>query len=170
MENAHLTFAIIFLALAMVLFVVEWFIPSGGILAMSSLGSLAAGVFFLYKVDTTLGLIGAIVSLGALPFLMAMGMKILPSTPIFRGMALKEGEQRPGLGEHGIAGATGKQRMQSLVGQEGEAVTDLRPVGTCRIKGERMDCLATPGPIRAGAKIRVIAADGMQVKVKEEGT
>ena len=160
MENAHLTFAIIFLALAMVLFVVEWFIPSGGILAMSSLGSLAAGVFFLYKVDTTLGLIGAIVSLGALPFL----------TPIFRGIAMKEGEQRPCLGEHGIAGATGKQRMQSLVGQEGEAVTDLRPVGTCRIKGERMDCLATPGPIRAGAKIRVIAADGMQVKVKEEGT
>ncbi|MEX2213294.1 MAG: NfeD family protein [Phycisphaeraceae bacterium] len=169
MGNAHLTFAIVFLAIALVLFVVEWFIPSGGILAMCSLASLATGVVFLYKVDTTVGLIGAIVSLAALPFLIGMGLKILPSTPFFRMMLLKSVD-RPGLGEHGIAGAAGKERMKSLVGEEGEAITDLRPVGTCKIKGQRMDCMASSGAIRAGAKVRVIAADGMQIKVKEEGT
>lgn len=167
MDNSHLNWAILLIAIAMVLFFVEFLVPSAGILAISAFVSLAAGVFFLYKVDTTIGLIGAIISVGSLPFLFALGLKILPNTPIYRMLMLKT-EPRPGLGEFGIAGATGKERVKDLIGETGQALTDLRPIGTCLIKGQRQDCLAASGTIKAGAKIRVIAADGMQIKVKEE--
>ena len=67
-----------------------------------------------------------------------------------------------------IAGATGRDRARSLIGEEGRAATDLKPVGTCIINGQRMDCLSTAGQIKAGTKVRVVFADGIQIKVKAE--
>jgi membrane-bound serine protease (ClpP class) len=165
MDNSHLNWAILLIAIAIVLFFIEFIVPSGGILAVCAFLSLAVGVFFLYKVDTTIGLIGAIVSVGSLPFLFALGIKVLPSTPFYRRLLLKD-VPRAGLGEHGIAGATGRERARALIGEQGQAVTDLKPVGTCIIKGERMDCLSAAGQIKSGARVRVIFADGIQVKVK----
>lgn len=167
MDNAHLNWAILLIAIALVLFFVEFLVPSGGILAICAFVSLAVGVFFLYKVNTTIGLVGAIVSVASLPFLLAFGIKMLPNTPFYRRMILKT-EQRPGLGEFGIAGATGKERVKDLIGATGQALTDLRPVGCCMLNGERQDCIAATGTIKAGAKVRVVAADGMQIRVKEE--
>ncbi len=164
---AHLNWAILFLAIALVLFLLEFVVPSAGALAICAFVSLAVGVFFLYKVDTAVGLIGAIVSLAALPFLFAFGLKIFPNTPIYRKLLLKD-EQPAGLGAHGIAGSAGKTAVQHLVGKTGKAVTDLRPIGTCVINGERLDCLAMTGAIKTGATIRVVAADGMGIRVKEE--
>jgi len=168
MDNAHLNWAILLIAVALVLFFVEFLVPSGGILAISAFLSLAAGVFFLYKVNTTVGLVGAIVSMASLPFLFALGLKIFPNTPVYRMLLLRSSDPRPGLGEHGIAGAAGKEKMKELIGKTGKAVTDLRPIGTCLINGERIDCLAMGPTIKAGAAVRIVAADGMQIKVKEE--
>ncbi len=167
MDNSHLNWAILLIAIALVLFFVEFFVPSGGVLAICAFVALATGVFFLYKVDTTVGLIGAIVSVASLPFLFALGMKLLPNTPFYRMLLLKS-EPRPGMGQFGIAGATGRERLKDLVGVTGEAVTDLRPIGTCLINGERQDCLATSGTIKAGSKIKVVSADGMRIMVREE--
>ncbi len=167
MGNAHLNWAILLLAIALVLFFVEIFVPSGGIITVCAVICLAVGVFFLFKVNTTVGMVGAIVSVGALPFLFALGIKMLPNTPFYRRLLLKSAP-RPGLGEFGIAGATGRERAKALIGLTGQAVTDLRPVGKCMINGSREDCHAVTGTIKAGTKIRVVDADGMQIKVKEE--
>jgi len=168
MDNAHLNWAILLIAIALVLFFIEFFVPSGGIIAVCSFICLGVGVFFLFKVDETVGMIGAIITVGSLPFLMALGLKLLPNTPFYRMMLLKT-EPRPGLGEYGIAGAQDKDKFQALIGKTGQALTDLRPVGKCIIDGVREDCYAASGTIKAGAKVRVVAADGMQIKVKEEG-
>ncbi len=164
--DTHIIWAIVLLGIALLLFFLEFFIPSAGMLAVSSFVCLVAGVFFLFKYDTTVGMIGAIVSVASLPFLFAIAIKTIPNTPVFRMISLKS-EPRPGLGEHGIAGAEAQQIAANLVGKTGRTVTDLRPVGACLIENQRMDCIAASGVIRAGTAVRVVSADGIQVKVVE---
>ncbi len=164
--DTHIVWAIVLLSIALVLFFLEFFVPSAGMIAVASFLSLAAGIFFLFKFDTTVGLIGAIVCIAALPFLFAIAIKTIPNTPVFRMLSLKT-EPRPGLGEHGIAGAAAQQIAAALMGKVGKAVTDLHPVGTCLIEGERMDCVSAAGVIRAGKPVRVVSADGIQIKVIE---
>jgi membrane-bound ClpP family serine protease len=52
------------------------------------------------------------------------------------------------------------------VGTTGVAMTDLRPVGTCRFGDGRYECLADRGMIESGSEVEVVAVDGMQVKVR----
>jgi len=170
MGDTHLIWAIVLIAVAAILFFVEMNIPSGGLLSVLSLFSLAAGVFLLFKVDTNVGLIGAILSMLSIPFAIALAIKIMPHTPMGRLMVLKS-KKRKGvelaMGEQGIAGGRGREARKALIGVEGTAVTDLRPIGTCVIQGERQDCMAVQGSVKAGATIRVVSAEGMQVKVQE---
>lgn len=165
--GTHLHWAVFLLAAAVVLFFIEIMVPSGGVLSVISLICLGAGVFFLFKVDTKLGLLGGILSLIAVPVAMALGLKMFPNTPFFRLIELRPEKPAEGLGEHGIAGATGRDQRQKLIGMTGKAVTDLRPIGACVINGRRQDCLAARGTIKHGATVRVVSADGMQVKVEE---
>jgi membrane-bound serine protease (ClpP class) len=47
-----------------------------------------------------------------------------------------------------------------LVGQEGKAMTDLRPSGTAVVNGERMDVVTEGEFIKAGTAVTVIRSDG----------
>ncbi len=166
-ESSSLLWAVLLLAIALVLLFVEVFVPSGGIIMICGLICMAFGVFFLFQVDTTVGLIGATLSLISLPIMFAIGMKMLPNTPFFRRIELRAGNPDRKMGSQGIAGADNQSEAAALIGLTGEAMTDLRPIGVCMINGRRRDCLATGGAIEKGAEIEVIAADGMQVKVRE---
>src|SRR5690606_24134067 len=118
--------------------------------------SLTAGIVLLFQVNTTLGLVGAIVSLSALPFIFGFMLKVAPSTPIFRWMTLTTPERAAAE-----TSADEPSRQGVTVGQEGTVVTDLRPVGTCLIAGKRCECLSDAGILRAGTPVRVVFADGM---------
>ena len=57
---------------------------------------------------------------------------------------------------------------QALVGESGEAITPLRPSGTARIAGKRVDVTAVGDFLEQGANLVVIAADGMRVAVRRK--
>jgi membrane-bound serine protease (ClpP class) len=57
---------------------------------------------------------------------------------------------------------------QALLGQSGEAITPLRPSGTARIGGKRVDVTAVGDFLEQGASVVVIAADGMRVAVRRQ--
>jgi membrane-bound serine protease (ClpP class) len=57
---------------------------------------------------------------------------------------------------------------QSLVGQSGEAITPLRPSGTARIGGKRVDVTAVGDFLEQGVNVVVVAADGMRVAVRRQ--
>jgi len=145
-----LLWAVICIGLALLLFVLEVFVPSGGVLGFLSGVALVVAIFLLFRVDQTLGLIGAIVSLIAIPFF----------TPIGRMLTLSGG--------HGVA-VTGRQPVadKPVVGAVGRTVTDLHPVGTCLFEGKRIECLADRHYIDREKPVRVVAVDGMQVRVRE---
>ena len=163
--------AVALLGVALVLFFVEIFIPSGGLIGFAAAAALVAGIVMMFRVNTTLGLVSAIVALTWLPFFFALALKLWPNTPLARLLLLKN-EPRPadafdGVGgePHSLVAATGESR---LLGLTGEAITDLRPVGLCLLEGQRVECLADAGLIRAGTPVRVVAVDGMHVKVRPQ--
>lgn len=154
--------AVILLGVAVVLFFTEIIVPSGGILGFCSAISLIAGIVLLFKINTTLGLIGAIVALTALPFVFAFAIKVWPNTPIAQMLLLRSPPRPDANAANGHPDST----PTDLVGRNGAALTDLHPVGTCLIDGRRVQCLAETGLIRSGTPVCVIAADGIAVKVR----
>lgn len=59
-------------------------------------------------------------------------------------------------------------KNQSLVGLDGEALTPLRPSGTARIDGRRVDVSAVGDFLEEGAKLEVVSADGLRVAVRRK--
>ncbi|MEX1010149.1 MAG: NfeD family protein [Chthoniobacterales bacterium] len=57
---------------------------------------------------------------------------------------------------------------RELIGETGEALTPLRPAGTARIGGKRVDVTAVGEFLESGAAIVVVAADGMRVAVRQK--
>ena len=68
-DGTYLAWAIALLAIALALFLVEMFVPSGGLLALLSTGSLIGGLVLMFWEDTTFGLVALIVVLLALPLI-----------------------------------------------------------------------------------------------------
>jgi len=60
------------------------------------------------------------------------------------------------------------EEHRSLVGETGEAITPLRPSGTARIGGKRVDVTAVGEFLEQGETVVVVAADGMRVAVRRK--
>ena len=159
----NILWAIVLLGGALVLFMLEVFIPSGGLIGMIAVVLAICGIVLMARVDSTAATITAILAIAALPVLFALAIKLWPDSPVGRIMTLRTRQQRMTDAEAEPPGATASAQ---LVGQTGQALTDLRPVGTCRISDQRLECLASRGVIEAGSNIRVIAVDGIEIKVE----
>lgn len=156
-DNTLLAWGVLLIAVGFGLVVLEFFVPSAGILAVAASASIVVGIVLLFLRDTTLGLLGTLAALILLPLVIATGIRILPNTPIFRWLTLDDPAPKQDLN---------KSRQASLIGHEGVALKDLHPIGTCLIDDQRLECLAQGGVIEKGSRVRVIAQDAFQTKVK----
>jgi membrane-bound ClpP family serine protease len=164
--SALIVWALALIGLALMLFMIEVFVPSGGLLGIASAVSLVAGIILLFWENEVLGLIGATVSLIALPFAIGFAIKLWPNTPIGRVLTLNSPASRA---EPHAADAPSKGASTGVgvsIGQQGRAVTEMRPVGTCVFEGRREECLAAGGLIEPDTPVEVIAIDGRQIKVR----
>ncbi len=155
-------------ALAALILVLELFIPSAGLLGALSGIAAIAGVVSFFRHSTTWGL----ASLGALivltPVSISLLLKVWPHTPVGRRMILgspgTEGE------EHARAGALEREKerleLEALIGKQGKALTDLRPVGEIDIEGARHEGLALGPAIEQGDAVRVVDVEGFTLKVR----
>lgn len=157
---------ILLIAAALVLFFTELLIPSGGLILLAAVTSFVFGVVLLFQVDTRLGLAGALFTLLALPFLLAFGLKIWPDLPWVKGLMVLTDRQAAQPAE----AESDEASDRPAVGMTGEATTELRPIGMCRFGDLRAECLSADGMIEPGDGVRVVAVDGMQIKVKRAAT
>lgn len=156
-----LVWGIALLVVALLLVVVEVFIPSAGLISITATLVGIAGLVCLYMVDWKWGLTGTLASVILVPIIVYYGFQIMPSTPLGRKMLFGEsGEHEPVLKSDGV------DEFAALVGMEGDALTDLRPVGMARIGKERLDVLSEVSYVRAGTRVRVTAVEGTTVKVR----
>jgi membrane-bound serine protease (ClpP class) len=131
--------------LALVLFLLEIKITSYGALAMGGVAAMLFGSLMLF--DSSGG--GAGLSLGV----------IVPSLIVVTGlflfgvvMAVRAQGRRP------VTGAEG------LVGEIGEARTDLAPHGQVFVHGELWNATGE-APVARGAAVRVTQVDGLRLRV-----
>ncbi len=154
--------AIFLIVLSLAVFVVEIFIPSGGLLGIVSFLLLMAGVVFLFMHDTTVGIVGLMLSLMLVPIAIVVALKLFPQTPIGRLMTLTATQKANAT----VLDPLRDKNPEALVGAEGVCESELRPVGNCRINGHRMECLAEEGFLPAGTPIRVAAVRGIEIRVR----
>lgn len=166
MNEGLLIWGIVLIAIAALLLVLEIFIPSAGIIAVTSAVVAIAGIICLFRYETIWGLTGSLAVLVVAPLLGAFMLKIWPNTPIGRRLIFGEQteEDRARLMQDEVA--QGAERL-ALIGLEGTAITDLRPVGTARFGNQRFEVLAEAGWIKAGVPLRITHADGSQIKVRQ---
>ncbi len=159
-----LIWGLLLLGVAAFLGLMEFFIPSAGIIGIVALVVAIAGVVCLWNYETAWGVTGMLSVIVITPTATYFGFKILPYTPIGKGLILSNPDPH---GPEAIqANASHVQRI-ALVGQEGSAQTDLRPIGVVKIDGQRHDAVAESGYISKDARVRVVSADGIQLKVRQ---
>lgn len=167
-----LIWGIVLLAVAVALFFVEVFLPTGGFIGAAAGLAAVAGVVCLFWRDSTLGLVAATGVILAFPFALAFALKVAPDTPFAKWITLNDRQKR--LRQRGTPGSDGGTpssegasggRASIQVGDAGKTLTPLFPVGTCLIGGRREECLARRGTIEAGTPIKVVVVEGDEVYV-----
>ena len=140
--------AVVLLLGALVLLVLELFLPSGGLLGVAGAVAALSAVGCFFAVDPALGF-ASLLGLGVVtPVLVGVGLKIWPHTPIGRRLVL--GNEFEEEANEGVGVRAQTADFRPAVGAVGESLTPLRRVGTCRFEGHRVECLADGDLIDAG--------------------
>lgn len=152
------------LAAAVLLLLLDVFVPSGGMLALTSVATAAVGVVCLWRHSTTWGLIGVLVVAVLGPAIMIFGLNVWQHTPLGRRMIGAPTEDE--LAARAIEEEKQRAERLALLGAEGVALTDLRPVGVVQINGQRHDALSEASRIATGTRVRVTVVESNQIKVR----
>jgi membrane-bound serine protease (ClpP class) len=142
------------------LILAEVFIPSAGILGILSLVCLVGGVAIFFHHSMLAGLVGVIVALVMVPLLLVLAYRILPRTRFGRQVILA-----PPVRERGDAIADTPELTQ-LLGQTGQVLSTMRPVGMCDFNGRRLEAVAESGYVPKGKMVKVMRVEGTQVTVR----
>lgn len=133
------------LVLAVVLFVLEAKIVSHGILAAGGVAAMVLGAVLLVEGPPELRIRWATALAVSIPFGII--------TVFLLSLVIRARLRPPATG------------MEAMAGETGVAMTPLQPTGTVFVRGEYWTAQADE-PVEAGARVRVIAAEGLRLKVK----
>lgn len=180
-EEVYLFVALGLLALALVLLVLELFVPTGGALAIMTGVAALASIASMFVYDTVYGAVYLALLCAGSPLVLLLVFKVWSHTPIARRMILQQGADGasdgdamrtegadPSVAARGKAASALTARLAEFVGRSGTAVTTLRPIGFVRIDGQRLDAIAEGGFITEGAAVDVIEVFEGQLKVREQ--
>lgn len=147
---------VLLIVAAAAFFIAELFVTSHGILAAFGLVALLLGGYMLFPEP------------GAMPPNFYAYIRVAPGTLVGAGLITG------GLLVGALVAIVRAQKRQPVVGREwmigqlGEARTDLSPIGTVFVGGTWWTAEAVEGEIKAGEKIEVVAMDGLRLKVKRK--
>ncbi len=161
MNESYLLWGFGLLALAALLFFIEVFLPSGGVIGLFVGVCAIASVVFFFKASAMWGLSSILFLLVMTPLMISFALKIWPNTPI--GQRLILGSSSP---DDDLPEPEQSDPLQDLIGATGVVATDLRPVGMVQIEGERIEAIAQTGVIRAGQPVRITAIEDGRIKVR----
>ena len=137
------TLAILLALVGVVLLIAEMLLPSGGVLGVAGGLALAACVVACFRIDSRVGFAVLVAMIVAAPVAGMLWIKIWPRTAAGRKMILA-----PVGGDASSAAIA--------VGQQGVAVSELRPMGVCDFGTERVEARADRGTIPPGTPVQVV--------------
>lgn len=137
--------------------VLEMFTPSFGLLTIVAVGLLCGSVALGFQSSPAVGFVMTGVNLTLFPTAIYLGMQMLKRSNFMLKDAIQAGASpaKPEI-----------RPVHELVGQQGTAITVLRPSGTAQIGEKRMDVVTEGKFVEAGKAIKVIKIDGGNVIVE----
>ena len=157
--NDSLLFPIILQLVGVVVIIAEIILPSGGILSIVALGVFGYSLFFVFnEISITIGFSFVAADLILIPVLVIVGLKLLARSPATLRKTLSRKE--------GISSQSSE--LESYVGTQGNAVTDLRPAGIAVINGKRVDVVTRGEYLEKDSAIIVTTVTGNQIIVRKK--
>lgn len=157
--NDSLLLPIILQLVGVVIIIAEIILPSGGILSIVALGVFGYSLFIVFnEISMTIGFSFVAADLILIPVLVIVGLKLLARSPVTLRKTLSRKE--------GVSSQSSE--LESYVGTQGNAVTDLRPAGIAVINGKRVDVVTRGEYLEKDSAIIVTAVTGNQIIVRKK--
>lgn len=162
MENA-LPFALLLIALGLVLLVAELFLPTHGILFALGVAAIIVGVALSFSFgDTSTGLLTLLGVFVVGPAVLGFAFHVWRQSPMARRMILPGGTADDAT----VATMPVNLELESLRGRYGRAVSPLRPAGVVDFDGRRIDCVAEGMLVDPGTWVRCVDVKAGRVVVR----
>ncbi len=152
-----LTWALLLMIVGCGLVVLEVFIPSGGLLSFLSAVVIVASVVMGFRRDMTTGLSFVVLTLVAVPSVLALAFKYWPLTPMgkaFLGELKSTAELNP------------VESRRELIGKVGVAKSKMLPSGSVQIDGKSIDAMSQGLAIEKGQAVVVVEVRANRVVVR----
>ena len=150
---------IILQLVGVVVIIAEIILPSGGILSIAALGVFGYSLFIVFnEISMTIGFSFVAADLILIPVLVIVGLKLLARSPVTLRKTLSRKE--------GVSSQSSE--LESYVGRQGNALTDLRPAGIAVINGKRVDVVTRGEYLEKDSAIIVTAVTGNQIIVRKK--
>jgi len=157
--NDSLLLPIILQLVGVVVIIAEIILPSGGILSIVALGVFGYSLFIVFnEISMIIGFSFVAADLILIPVLVIVGLKLLARSPVTLRKTLSRKE--------GVSSQSSE--LESYVGRQGNAVTDLRPAGIAVINGKRVDVVTRGEYLDKDSAIIVTAVTGNQIIVRKK--
>jgi membrane-bound ClpP family serine protease len=157
--NDSLLLPIILQLVGVVVVIAEIILPSGGILSILALAVFGYSLFIVFnEISMIIGFSFVAADLILIPVLVIVGLKLLARSPVTLRKTLSRKE--------GVSSQSSE--LESYVGTQGNAVTDLRPVGIAVINGKRVDVVTCGEYIEKDSAIIVTTVTGNQIIVRKK--
>jgi membrane-bound serine protease (ClpP class) len=144
---------------------VEIFVPAGGLIGIAGLGCYIAGIVLTFRnFNTVVGYVMLAVSLVSAPVFFALAFKIFPKTFMGKRLILRQSQQS----DSGYTSFS-SEKYANLQGQEGVALTKLRPSGMVEIGGKKYSVVTAGEFIDTGDRIKVSTTEGSRIVVRKSG-
>lgn len=147
------TWAFILFAAGIVMLAAEVFLPTHGLLGLGGAAAIVGAIACCFAINEVVGITALVLSAVASPFAFAGAMKVWPRTPIGRRMVLQPTESR-------------LQPPLVRLGEQGVALSELRPMGTCQFGDERVEVRSDLGLIPPGTKVKVVNIESGRLIVR----
>ncbi len=157
--NDSLLLPIILQLVGVVVIIAEIILPSGGILSIVALGVFGYSLFIVFnEISMIIGFSFVAADLILIPVLVIVGLKLLARSPVTLRKTLSRKE--------GVSSQSSE--LESYVGTQGNAVTDLRPAGIAVINGKRVDVVTRGEYLEKDSAIIVTTVTGNQIVVRKK--
>ena len=150
-----MTLLLTFLMAGVALLLAEVFLPGmiAGVLGVVCL--LGAAVVGFAEFGPKVGSLILMAELIAGTVLTILWMRYFPKTPLGRKYILD-----PSTAAHAPTDP------EKWLGHEGTALTDLRPAGSARLDGEKVDVTTSGEHLESGTRVKVVRVDGPSIFVR----
>ena len=160
------TWAVLLLVLGLILLVLEFFIPSGGALAVLCALSLLAAIVLGFAAGRWTGASILLTVVFVVPAALAAAVRWWPDTPIGRMILIP----RPKSPNEVLPETIAYRGLKDLVGRRGQAKGLMLPSGLVVIDGKSYDAVSDGMAIEAGQPVIVVSVSTQRLVVRPDNT